>query len=198
MAYLDDTVIGVPPQIADAAFRAAIDIFAQAGHTVHPGKSGCWSLDTPREALPPSCQRIWKADGLLVGGIPVYDETKEPVLAQNKLRDVVAEAAKEADLLVKLVRDPQVAADDTWSRVQSALLILRYSLAAKLIYFAQTINPQIVLPFATQFDDVMRNTYLKLVDVESLSDDQILQLSLPLRFGGCGGCVRGEARWFRL
>ena len=39
---------------------------------------------------------------------------------------VVAAAIKEADLLVKLVYDPQVAADESWSRVQSTLLILRY------------------------------------------------------------------------
>ena len=78
-----------------------------------------------------------------------------------------------------------MAADESWSRVQSTLLILRYSLAAKLIYFAQTIDPQIVLPFAIEFDNVMRNTYLKLVDIETLSDAQAVQLSLPLRFGGC-------------
>ena len=64
----------------------------------------------------------------------MYDETKEPVLAKKKLRDVVADATKEADFLVKLVHDPQVAADASWSRVQSTLLILRYSLAAQLIY----------------------------------------------------------------
>ena len=55
-----------------------------------------------------------------------------------------------------------------------------------LIYFAQTINPEIVLPFAEQFDDIMRSTYLKLIDVETLSEAQVVQLSLPLRFGGCG------------
>ena len=32
----------------------------------------------------------------------------------------------------------------------------------------------------------MRETYLKLIDVEEVSDDQALQLSLPLRYGGCG------------
>ena len=102
------------------------------------------------------------------------------------MRDVVADATKKADLLVKLVYDPQVAADESWSRVQSTLLILRYSLAAKLIYFAQTIDPEIVLPFAEEFDDLMRNTYLKLIDVDNLSEDQAVQLSLPLRYGGCG------------
>ena len=31
-AYLDDTILAVPPQLADAAFNAAIEIIAQAGH----------------------------------------------------------------------------------------------------------------------------------------------------------------------
>ena len=99
---------------------------------------------------------------------------------------MVSNAAKEADFLVKLVRDDQLAADESWSRVQATLLILRYSLAAKLIYFAQTINPEIVEPFAVQFDDIMRDAYLKIVDIENVNDAQRLQLSLPLRHGGCG------------
>ena len=70
--------------------------------------------------------------------------------------------------------------------MQSCILILRYSLAAKLIYFAQTIDPLIVAPYASRFDDIMRRTYLKIVDIDELRDDQKLQLSLPLRHGGCG------------
>ena len=49
------------------------------------------------------------------------------------------------------------------------MLILRYSLAAKLIYFAQTIDPSIVAPFAQQFDEIMRNTYLKIIDLENIN-----------------------------
>ena len=51
-AYLDDTILAVPPQLVEAALNAAIEIFARAGHVVHPGKSGCWSLETSQEALP--------------------------------------------------------------------------------------------------------------------------------------------------
>ena len=185
-SYLDDTIVGVPPEIAEAALNAAIDIFARAGHTVHPGKSGCWSLGTQPHELPASCQRIWHEHGLLVGGIPVYDEAKEAVLAQEKLSDVISNVEKESAFLVKLLRDEQLAADASWARVQSCLLILRYSLAAKLIYFAQTIDPSIVAPFAQQFDEIMRNTYLKIIDLENINSDQKVQLSLPLRHGGCG------------
>ena len=32
----------------------------------------------------------------------------------------------------------------------------------------------------------MRNTYLKIIDLESINADQKVQLSLPLRHGGCG------------
>ena len=95
-------------------------------------------------------------------------------------------AKKEADFLVKLLRDEQFAADESWSRVQSCLLILRYSLASKLIYFAQTIDPRIVEPFAEEFDSIMKDTYLKIVDIDSIREDQAVQISLPLRYGGCG------------
>ena len=60
-----------------------------------------------------------------MGGIPAYDESAEPALAKkNKLREVVNAARKEADFLVKLLRDEQFAAAESWSRVQSCLLIL--------------------------------------------------------------------------
>ena len=185
-AYLDDTIMAVPPEIAGAALDAAIEIFGRSGHTVHPGKSACWSLQTQPQELPASCQRIWHEHGLLVGGIPVYDESKEAVLAKEKLNEVLSKVEKESAFLVKLLRDEQLAADARWARVQSCLLILRYSLAAKLIYFAQTIEPSIVAPFAQQFDEIMRNTYLKIIDLESINADQKVQLSLPLRHGGCG------------
>ena len=81
-----------------------------------------------------------------MGGIPVYDESKDAVLAQEKLNEVMSNVEKESAFLIKLLRDEQLAADASWARVQSCLLILRYSLAAKLIYFAQTIDPRIVAP----------------------------------------------------
>ena len=70
-------------------------------------------------------------------------------------------------------------------------------MVAKLIYFAQTCNesgyiwkqtisPEIVEPFAVQFDEIMHDAYLKIVDLENVNDAQRLQLSLPLRHGGCG------------
>ena len=44
-AYLDDTIIGVPPTYAVQAFDSARAQFASAGHVVHPGteqdKTGC-------------------------------------------------------------------------------------------------------------------------------------------------------------
>ena len=93
-AYLNDTIMAVPPEIAGAALEAAIEIFDRAGHAVHPGKSACWSLGTACDVLPAGCQRIWHEYGLLVGGIPVYDESAEPALAKNKLRGVVNAATK--------------------------------------------------------------------------------------------------------
>ena len=130
-AYLDDTIVAVPPEFAEAALNAAIEIFARHGHTVHPGKSACWSLSTASNVLPPSCQRIWSVNGLLVGGIPVYNESEDPILAREKLSEIVAKARREAEFLVRIIYDDQVKADAGWCCVQSTLLILRYSLATK-------------------------------------------------------------------
>ena len=65
-------------------------------------------------------------------------------------------------------------------------MILRYSLAAKPIYFAQTIDPRIVEPYAEEFDQIIRDTYLRIIDAQDLTEAQLMQLSLPLRDGGCG------------
>ena len=40
-AYLDDTIVGVPADLADRALNIAVETFAAAGHTVHLGKSAC-------------------------------------------------------------------------------------------------------------------------------------------------------------
>ena len=64
---------------------------------------------------------------------------------------------KESAFLVELLRNEQLAAGASWARVESCLFILRYSFAAKLIYFAQTIDPSIVAHFAQQFGEIMRN-----------------------------------------
>ena len=80
-AYLDDTIVGVPAELAAVALPLAEQTFARAGHTVHPRKSACWSHSAVRDSLPECCQRIWKEHGLKVGGIPVFNVTHEPVLA---------------------------------------------------------------------------------------------------------------------
>ena len=65
-------------------------------------------------------------------------------------------------------------------------LILSYSLVSKLIYSEETIEPRAVAPFAEDFDSIMKDTYLKIVDIDSIREDQAVQISLPLRYGGCG------------
>ena len=71
--------------------------------------------------------------GLLVGGIPVSNESEDPVLAREKLSEIVAKARRGAEFLVRIICDDQVKADAGWCRVQSTLLILRYNLATKNI-----------------------------------------------------------------
>ena len=55
-----------------------------------------------------------------------------------------------------------------------------------MIYFGQTIDPEILLPFAQRFDDIVLHAYLRVLGIESISEDQKLQIRLELREGGCG------------
>ena len=70
--------------------------------------------------------------------------------------------------------------------MQAVILLLRYSLAAKLVYFGQTIDPAILQPFARRFDGIILQTFLKVLQIDSISEDQKLQVQLALRAGGCG------------
>ena len=79
-------------------------------------------------------------NGLLVGGIPVYSESEDPILAKERLSEILAKARREAEFLVRIIYDDQVKADAGWCRVQSTLQILRHSITTKLIHFAQTID----------------------------------------------------------
>ena len=49
----------------------------------------------------------------------------------------------------------------------------------KEIYFSQTIAPSVVVPFASEFDDIMRETNMKVADIEHINDEQKVQLSFP-------------------
>ena len=185
-AYLDDTIIVVPQELAAEAIPLAVETFARAGHTVHPRKSACWSHSADLHTLPESCQDIWKANGLKVGGIPVFNATHEPVLAHEMLEKRLSKIETEASFLRSILFDDQKAAADSWCRVQAVLLLLRYSLAAKLVYFGQTIDPVVLEPFARRFDDIVLQTFLKVLEIENISEDQRLQIQLALKEGGCG------------
>ena len=186
LAYLDDTIVGVPAELAGIALPLAVATFSRSGHTVHPGKSACWSHSADSATLPEDCQRIWSSEGLKVGGIPVFNASREPVLAQEMLRKRLSRIEQEAEFLSSIVFDDQNAAAESWCRVQSIVLLLRYSLAAKLVYFGQTIDPAILQPFARRFDDIVLNTFLKVLEIDDISEAEKLQVQLALREGGCG------------
>ena len=85
-----------------------------------------------RADVPEACQRIWHEDGLKVGGIPVFNASKEPVLAQQMIEKRLRNIEAEADFFTSIILDDQHAVADSWCRVQSVILLLRYSLATKL------------------------------------------------------------------
>ena len=94
----------------------------------------------------------------------MYDLTGAPTVAYEKLQDVVSQVQHEAHRLITCVEQ----AAKGWSRVQAALLILRYSLAAKLVFLAQAVDPLVVQPFAARFDAIILDTFQKISDIETL------------------------------
>ena len=151
---------------------------------MHPRKSACWSHSAPRDSLPETCQRIWKENGLKVGGIPVFNPNNEATLARDMLEKRLEKIENEAEFLTSVLFDDQLAAADSWSRVQATVLLLRYSLAAKLVYFGQTIESTFFEPYAQRFDDIVLRTSKKVCEIVHLSKDQKLQVQLAVREGG--------------
>ena len=186
-AYLDDTFIGVPPELAGQALELAARIFSEEGYTLNVGKCGCWSPQTPVGSLPASCTQgtMWRAEGLVVAGIPVYSADRpDSPLVTEKLEKVLDKSRRENALLLELCAD----AAEGWSRIQSAFLILRLSLATKFIFYAQTVDPTLALPFARQFDQVIVDSFSKLVDSapNEFDENAIRQMQLPVKEGGFG------------
>ena len=64
-------------------------------------------------------------------------------LAHEMLEKRLAQIEIEAAFLSSIIFDDQNAAADIWCRIQSVLLLLRYSAAAKLVYFAQTVGSDV-------------------------------------------------------
>lgn len=162
-AYLDDTFIGVPPELAGQALDLAARVFFGAGYSLNMGKCGCWSPQTPAQSLPASCThgQMWRADGLLVAGIPVYktDRPDSPLVTE-KLEKVLEKARRENALLLELCAN----AAEGWSRIQAGFFILRFSLATKFIFFAQTVSLALALPYAREFDQIITERFSKLLD----------------------------------
>ena len=98
----------------------------------------------------------------------------------SSLEKCISKVGNEAAFLCSILFDDQSAAADTGCRVQAVLLLLRYSLAAKLVYFGQTIDPAVLEPFAHRFDDIIRRTFLKELDIAHVFEDQKLQIPLSL------------------
>ena len=54
------------------------------------------------------------------------------------------------------------------------------------MYFGQAIDPVVLEPFARRFEDIILQIFLKVLEIENISEDQRLQIQLALKEGGCG------------
>ena len=116
----------------------------------------------------------------------MFNSAHEPVLAHEMLEKRLRHIENEAEFLASIIFDDQKAANPSWCRVQSVILLLRYSLASKLVYYGQSIDPAILESYANRFDDIVLRTFLKVLDISDVSEHQKLQIQLALREGGCG------------
>ena len=111
-AYLDDTIAGVPADLADRALYITVETFAAAGHTIHPARSACWSDSSERSSLPSVCQEIWSENGSKIGSIPAFNASQEPVLAEHMFAKKLSQIEREAEFLLSILFDDQKAAVD--------------------------------------------------------------------------------------
>ena len=76
LAYLDDVVIGVPPELAERALSVAQEELGRVGLSLNVDKTEVWSKSgTP----PDSLRRYWRPDGFVILGSPVDSDPHEAV-----------------------------------------------------------------------------------------------------------------------
>ena len=152
-AYLDDTIIGVEPQLLAEAFDIAAAATVAVGHSLRPTESSVWS---PASPCPPGFEAMWRPDGLVVAGIPVGSQHFQ----NTKAHTVLAAATQVAEHVVGLVTK----APDGWCRRQSAWHLLRLCVCPRLDFLAGCIAPAQFLPFAEAFDRLIEDAVGRIFD----------------------------------
>ena len=190
-AYLDDVVVGLPPEAAARVPALAAAAFAPVGCQVEQQKTRVW---VPEGRCPAECEAWWSPRGLRFLGAPVAGET--PLAALGELGAAVGEAGFVAEFLdqaydayqvfVGKVVAATVEADSSWSRVQAGVGLLRLCALPRLLHLFRALPPAATSGLAERADAATLAGYQKLLITNLTTAPQQTQAALPPRLGGCG------------
>ena len=153
-AYLDDTVIGVEPELLAEAFDIAAAETVAVGHALRPSESSLWSPTSP---CPAGFENIWRPAGLLVAGVPVGT----PDHQKSKASQVLGDTTKLCEKVVQLCERAPVG----WCRRQSAWQLLRLCCLPRLDFLAGCIAPELLQHIALAFDHLIEDAAGRIFDL---------------------------------
>ena len=190
-AYLDDVLVGVPAAVAARVPALAAQTFAPAGCLVEQQKTKVW---VPAGLCPDGCEAWWSPRGLRVLGAPAEGET--PLASLGELGAVVGDAGLVSDFLDQAVEGykafvgkvvaASVEADNSWSRVQAGVGLLRPCALPRLLHLFRALPPAATLGLAEKADAATLEAYEKLLTAKLTTPAQQTQAALPTRLGGSG------------
>ena len=202
LAFLDDVIVATPPELACEVQEAAQRALGAAGLELSPGKTQAWSA---RSARPDGVdERHWKAEGLTLvgvalgaelpaGGLPDESDARRVDLgtagfAEQRCGEVVLRATA---LLQRIAELPTLASPHL-PAVQVSALLLRLCGCGKVTHLLRSSPPASTEAAAGVFDAALLEAYVKLAELDPLTDEQAAQCRLPLRLGGRG--LRSQQR----
>jgi len=195
LAYLDDVVVVVPPELASQALLTARAAFADLGLELQPSKTQAWSASSP---CPQGLEPQWRPDGLTLGGVPLGEPLPPKGLPHDTdarrvdlgLGNFAAERCNEVTARAEALLDKLAALPTNASphqpAVQVAALLLRLCGSGKVTHLLRSNPPASTATAAKAFDAALLRAYTELAQLDPLAPDQEAQCRLPLRLGGRG------------
>ncbi|CAK9043080.1 Retrotransposable element [Durusdinium trenchii] len=196
LAYADDVVMVIEPDCLHVVWEKWKASLAQHHLQVQPDKT---VLFHPSGIGPPpggELADVWRhqgtTDGVVLCGYPIWDEQagseSHPAIPVGQPRFLTEYLEKQ--LLVVQARlnalstlPGQLHGEDTQ---HIATYLLRSSVLAKHVHLLRAIPTPLILKWARQVDDAVRECVTRLLDLPALNNVQETLLTVPVSFGGLG------------
>jgi len=183
-AYLDDIVMVVPRDAAEAALTTAERLAEEAGYEVQRG-----APDRPKSLMtsvqgdrPEPCSLPWAENGFSVAGVPI-PRKHEGTIA----RQIAEEAVRRLEAETQTLRELVVEGPGGRSRVTSARRILLICMASRLDFLSRCAEPAHIRQPVERFDSIIHNTFHSIMALpDDLADLTATQLSYSPASGGYG------------